>query len=56
MYRPAMVMYTYNPSTPEAEAGEWQVRNQSGLHSEFQPGYIPRPCLKKSAGYDDTHL
>jgi hypothetical protein len=42
-----MVVYAFNPSTREAEAGG--VRGQPGLQSEFQDsqGYTEKPCLKK---------
>lgn len=30
-----VVAHACNPSTPEAEAGEWRVPDQPGLHSEI---------------------
>lgn len=45
-----MMVCACNPSTQEAEAGEWtQVQGQFGLHCEFKANqdYIVRPCLKK---------
>jgi hypothetical protein len=33
--KPGMMMHAHNPSTWETEAGEFQVRGQSGLHNEI---------------------
>ena len=42
-----MVVYAFNPSTGEAEAGGFL--SQPGLQSEFQDsqGYTEKPCLEK---------
>lgn len=44
-----VVVYAFNPSVPEAEAGGSLVWDQSGLQSEFQ-NCVDRekPCLEKS--------
>jgi hypothetical protein len=46
----AVVAHAFNPSTREAEAGDFWVRGQHGLQSEFQDsqGYTEKPCLKKN--------
>jgi hypothetical protein len=46
---PGMVVHTFNPSTWEAEAGDFWVRGQPRLQSEFQDsqGYTEKPCLEK---------
>jgi hypothetical protein len=46
----AVVVHAFNPSTWEAEAGEFLSRGQPGLHSEFQDsqGYAEKPCLNKT--------
>jgi hypothetical protein len=43
------VAHTFNPSTWEAEAGDFWVLGQPGLQSEFQDnqGYTEKPCLEK---------
>jgi hypothetical protein len=46
-----MVVYTFNPGTPEAQEGRsLGVQGQPGLHSKFQnsQGYIEKLCLKKA--------
>ena len=45
-----MVALAFNPSTREAEAGDFWVRGQPGLQSEFQDSqdYTEKPCLKKT--------
>jgi hypothetical protein len=45
-----MKMYNFYPSTREAEAGDFWVRGQPGLQSEFQDsqGYTEKPCLEKN--------
>jgi hypothetical protein len=45
-----MVAHAFNPSTWEAEAGDFWVRGQPGLQSEFQEsqGYTEKPCLQKN--------
>jgi hypothetical protein len=50
-----MVVHTFNPSTWEAEAGEF--RGQPGLQSEFQDnqGYTEKPCLKKQKQKQKSH-
>jgi hypothetical protein len=47
-----MVAHTFNPSTREAEEGDFWVQGQPGLQSEFQDsqGYTEKPCLKKPGG------
>jgi hypothetical protein len=49
IFLPGMVAHTFNPSTPEAEAGEFLSSRQPGLQSEFQDrqGYTEKPCLEK---------
>jgi hypothetical protein len=44
-----VVAHSFNPSSWEAEAGKFLVRDQPGLQSEFQDsqGYTEKPCLKK---------
>jgi hypothetical protein len=44
-----MVAYAFNSSTLEAEAGDFSVRGQPGLQSEFQDsqGYTEKLCLEK---------
>jgi hypothetical protein len=43
------MIYVYNPSTQETEAGESQVLGQPGLYREFKASLINiiRPSLKK---------
>jgi hypothetical protein len=43
------VVHAFDPSTREAEAGDFWVRGQPGLQSEFQDsqGYTEKPCLEK---------
>jgi hypothetical protein len=43
------VAQAFNPSTREAEAGDFWVWGQPGLQSELQDsqGYTEKPCLKK---------
>ena len=44
------MVYTFNPSTWEAEAGKFLwVQGQPSLQSEFQysQDYIKKPCLEK---------
>jgi hypothetical protein len=46
-----MLLYTFKPSTQEAEAGRslW-VQSQPGLYSKFETiqDYVSRPCLKQN--------
>ena len=44
-----MVAHAFNPSTWEAEAGEFWVQVQPGLQIEFQDSqdYTEKPCLEK---------
>jgi hypothetical protein len=44
-----VVAHAFNPSPWEAEAVDFLVRDQDGLHSEFQEsqGYTEKPCLEK---------
>jgi hypothetical protein len=44
-----MMAHAFNPSTREAEAGDFWVRGQAGLQSECQDsqGYTEKPCLEK---------
>jgi hypothetical protein len=44
-----VVADTFNPSTQEAEAGEFLSSRPAGLQSEFQDsqGYPEKPCIKK---------
>jgi hypothetical protein len=44
-----VVAHTFNPSTWEAEAGDFWVQGQPGLQSEFQDsqGYTEKPYLEK---------
>jgi hypothetical protein len=46
---PGVVVHAFNPSTWEAEAGDFWVQGQPGLQSEFQDsqGYTEKPCLEK---------
>jgi hypothetical protein len=46
------VAQTFNPSTWEAEAGEFLSSRPAWSQSEFQDrqGYTEKPCLKKKAG------
>jgi hypothetical protein len=47
---PSMMVWVFNPSTREAEAGGFLwVRSQPGLQSEYQDsqGYTEKPCLKQ---------
>jgi hypothetical protein len=43
-----VVAHAFNPSTWEAEGGDFWVRGQPGLQSEFQDSqdYTEKPCLK----------
>jgi hypothetical protein len=45
----AVAAHAFNPSTWEAEAGDFWVQGQPGLQSEFQDsqGYTEKPCLEK---------
>jgi hypothetical protein len=47
--KPGVMAHAFNPSTWEAETGEFLSLRPAGLQSEFQdsPGYTERPCLKK---------
>jgi hypothetical protein len=45
-----MVVHTFNPSTPETEAGRFlSSRPAWAIQSEFQDsqGYTEKPCLEK---------
>jgi hypothetical protein len=44
----AVVAHAFNPSTWEAEAGEFLSSKPPGLQSEFQDsrGYAEKPCLE----------
>jgi hypothetical protein len=44
-----MVVHAFNPSTQEAEAGEFLSSRPSWSQSEFQDsqGYTEKPCLGK---------
>jgi hypothetical protein len=44
------VAHAFNPSTREAEAGEFLSSGQPGLQSEFQDsqGNTEKPCLEKN--------
>jgi hypothetical protein len=43
-----MAVYSYNPNTPDVEAGESEVQANPKLHSEFKASLSPRkPFLKK---------
>jgi hypothetical protein len=48
-HEPGMVAHAFNPSSREAEAGEFLSSRPSGLQSKFQDsqGYTEKPCLKK---------
>jgi hypothetical protein len=41
------MVHAFDPSTPEAEAGEYQSSSQTGLQSELQDiqNCIEKPCL-----------
>jgi hypothetical protein len=47
MVLPGVVAHAFNPSTREAEAGDFWVPGKPGLQSEFQgsQGYTEKPCL-----------
>jgi hypothetical protein len=49
LFLPGVVVHAFNPSTREAEAGDFWVPGQPGLQSEFQDsqGYTEKPCLEK---------
>ena len=53
-----MVAHTFDPNTPEAEAGGslW-ILGQPGLQSEFQgsQSYTEKPCLKKPKQQQNKH-
>jgi hypothetical protein len=46
---PGVLVHTFNPSTWEAETGEFLSLCQPGLQSEIQDswGYTEKPCLTK---------
>jgi hypothetical protein len=50
-----VVAHTFNPSTLEAEAGEFL---SSGLQSQFQDsqGYTEKPCLKNQKTNKQTKI
>jgi hypothetical protein len=48
-HQPGVVAWAFNPSTWEAEAGDFWVQGQPGLQSEFQDsqGYTEKLCFEK---------